>query len=350
MNLTKTFFGTTKEGEAVTRFSLSNKNRMQVDICNIGCSILSILVPDRYGKLRDVVLGYDTSKEYEENSACFGCVVGRIGNRIKGASFSLNEKIFYLEQNEGNNHIHGGFHNFGRKFWNCTHAGLDFLEFSLISPDGEGGYPGTILAQVKYSLSDSNMLTISYKVKAFSPSLCNLTNHSYFNLSGEGSSTILDHLAFINASRITEIDEELIPTGILLPVEGTPLDFRKLKKVGKDLSSDHPQLIHAKGYDHNYVLDSHAGPDALIYAPSSGIYLEVFTNSPGMQFYSGNSLDGTLRGKHGHLYPKQSGFCLETQLFPDTVHHPDFPSCQVVPGHPQNFHTNFHFSVYKERG
>lgn len=345
MNFVKIPFGTTRAGEAVTRFSLSNSHRMQVDICNIGCSILSIQVPDQTGVLRDVALGYDTIKEYEENPACFGCVVGRVGNRIKNASFDFHGKTFYLEKNDGKNHIHGGFYHFGRKFWDCTHIDKDFLEFSLVSPDGEGGYPGSILAQVSYSLSEENSLTITYTVKAFSPSICNLTNHNFFNLSGEGSPTILDHRAIIRSNQITEIDQELIPTGSLLSVDNTPFDFQDARIIGEKISSNHPQLIFAGGYDHNYVLPSSSNAVATIYSPISGICLDVFTTSPGMQFYTGNSLDGTLRGKHGHYYSKQSGFCLETQLFPDAIHHPNFPSCQVVPGHPQHYQTTFHFST-----
>lgn len=345
MKITTKEFGITKTGEAVTRFSLSNKNNMQVDICNIGCSIISVLVPDKNGELRDVALGFDTSEEYEENPTCFGCVVGRVGNRIKDGAFTLNGITYQLEKNDGNNHLHGGSHNFAKKYWTCTHAGEDSLDFRLESPDGEGGYPGNIVATISYTLSDDNALTASYHVTSPDMSICNLTNHSYFNLSGTGNPSIRDHMAMIRSDYITESDSELIPTGKLLPVENTPFDFRQEKAIGQDIDDSHPQIVNGWGYDHNYVLSEGEGPDVSVRSPLTGICMQVYTNSPGMQFYTANHMDGSVRGKNGVYHPQRSGFCVETQLFPDGINHPEFPSCVVTPAQPQDFYTTYQFSI-----
>lgn len=345
MSLQKTLWGTTESGQEVYRYLLSNKNGMQVELTNIGCSILSIMVPDRDGKLIDVALGFDTIGEYENNSANFGCVVGRYGNRIRGGQFSFGGRTWQLEQNEGNNHLHGASGGYAFRYWPVSEEGDDHLTFRLESPDGDGGYPGDLTALVTYSLSEDNGLTLSYRVTTSSETVCNLTNHNYFNLSGAGNGDVLDHELMIQADSITEIDKEFIPTGVLLPVKDTALDFNTPKAIGRDIHSSMEQMVLAGGYDHNFVFRKTEGPNASAYAPKTGILMEVFTNSPGVQLYTANFMDGTTVGKNGVKYPKHGGFCLETQLFPDSVNQPSFPSCVVTKDSPQDFHTTYRFSI-----
>lgn len=345
MKLQKSVWGTTSNQETVFRYSLSNKTGMSVDICNIGCSILSIVVPDQNGTPTDIALGFASLKEYETNCANFGCIVGRYGNRIRRGQFSFQGKICQLEQNEGKNHLHGGCRGYGFRLWDCTEESSERLTFRLFSPDGDSGYPGDLTALVSYTLSEDNSLTISYHNTTSSATVCNLTNHNYFNLSGAGTEDILDHEVIIHSDAVTEIDRELIPTGVLLPVKGTALDFNTPKTIGQDINSDWEQMSWTGGYDHNFVLRRDKDVCAAVYAPKTGIIMEVLTNSPGMQFYTGNFLDGSIIGKNGAVYPKRGGFCMETQLFPDSVNQPAFPSCVVTKDSPQDFHTTYRFSV-----
>lgn len=345
MKLEKKLWGTTKTGESVYRYTLSNEKGMSAEICNIGCSILSLTVPDKEGKPTDVALGYETLGDYEKNPASFGCVVGRYGNRIKGGRFQFAGKTWQLEQNEGKNHLHGASGAYGRRFWPVSEESEDALTFCLKSPDGDGGYPGDLTSRVTYRISEDNELSISYHITTETEAFCNLTNHCYFNLSGHDAGTALDHEVFIGADAITEVDAESIPTGVLLPIGGTDFDFNTPKAIGKDIGGSHPQLAFGGGYDHNYVLKKTDGVCASAYSPKSGIFMEVFTNSPGLQFYTANSLEEREAGKHGVHYGHRSAFCMETQFFPDSINQPAFPSCAVTRDAPLKLRTTYRFST-----
>ncbi|MCI8274747.1 MAG: galactose mutarotase [Lachnospiraceae bacterium] len=345
MKLEKKAWGTAKTGETVYRYTLSNRNGMSVSVCNVGCSILSIIVPDRNGAFTDVALAYETCGDYNRNPASFGCVVGRYGNRIKGGCFRFAGKTWQLEQNEGKNHLHGASGAYGRRFWPVAEESEEALTFCLKSPDGDGGYPGDLTSRVTYRISEDNELSISYHITTETEAFCNLTNHCYFNLSGHDAGTILDHEVFIGADAITEVNEESIPTGVLLPIGGTDFDFNTPKAIGRDIGGSHPQLAFGGGYDHNYVLNKTDGVNASAYSPKSGIFMEVSTNSPGLQFYTANSLEEHEAGKGGAHYGNRSGFCMETQFFPDSVNQPAFPSCVVTKEAPLDLHTAYRFSI-----
>ncbi len=342
MTLKKSAWGTAKTGETVWRYTLSNKNGMSVELCNIGASILRLLVPAKDGRTVDVALGYDSLEEYEHNGANFGCVVGRYGNRIKGGQFSFYGKTCQLEQNEGNNHLHGASGGYAFRYWDCVNEAEDHVSFRLLSPDGDGGYPGNLTALVTYTLSGGNALTLSYRASTDTAAFCNLTNHNYFNLSGAGNGTVLDHEVMIHADAVTEIDKESIPTGRLLPVKDTALDFHTPKAIGRDIESDWEQMTWPGGYDHNYILKKDGAPAASVYAPETGIVMEVETNCPGMQFYTGNGLGGSGY-KDGKAYEKRGGFCMETQFYPDSINRPEFPSCEVTKDAPQKLYTTYRF-------
>lgn len=343
MNLIKILWGTARTGEPVYRYHLSNSHGMSVDLCNIGCSILRLLVPDKYGTPTDVSLGYQTLTEYEHNSSNFGCIVGRYGNRIRKGQFSFHGKSYQLETNDRGNHLHGASDGFAYRFWTCTDEADDHVTFRLESPDGDGGYPGSLTAEVTYRLSEDNALTLSYHAETKTAAFCNLTNHNYFNLSGAGNDTVLDHEVMISSDSYTETEPDSIPTGRILPVDGTPLDFRKPKPIGQDIHASWDPLIWAGGYDHNFVLTPGIQPAASVYAPKTGIFMEVLTTSPGMQFYTGNGLNDPNR-KDGKSYMRFGGFCMETQFYPDSINHPEFPSCELTAGHPQESQTTYRFS------
>ena len=324
---------------SIITHTLSNKNGMSATVTNLGCAIISLKVPDKNGTITDVVLGLDRAEDYAtRNGPFFGVVAGRVANRIAGGTFTLNGKTYTLEKNNGNNHLHGGKNGFDKKVWNVEEATPGKIIFTYNSPCGESGYPGNLYARVTYTLTDDNALRIDYSASTDTITICNLTNHSYFNLSGHNADNICDHVLEIAADKITAIDAELIPTGEFMCVANTPFDFRTPKPIGKDIAA-------AGGYDHNYVLRS---PDcdkgaACVYSPRTGIRMTVYTNSPGMQFYTGNFLAGKITGK-GVAYQKHSGFCMETQIFPDAVNKPHFPSCVVDSANPQQFYTEFKFS------
>lgn len=344
MKLQKKIWGTSSKGDTVYRYTLSNEAGMSVDLCNIGCSILSILVPDRDGNLVDVALGYENITDYETNGANFGCIVGRYGNRIGKSAFTFLGKEYHVEANEGRNHLHGASGGYAYRYWECVEESDERLTFRLESPDGDGGYPGDLVSLVSYSLSEDNGLTISYHITTETAAFCNLTNHNYFNLSGHKSGSILDHEVTLAADAITEIDPESIPTGVILPIAGTALDFNTPKTIGQDIESDMEQIKLAGGYDHNYVLKEGVEVNVTVSSAKTGITMEVITNNPGVQFYTGNFLNG-IAGKDGALYQKRSGFCLETQLFPDSINRPEFPSCMVTKDAPQDFQTTYRFKA-----
>lgn len=345
-------FGTTAEGQAISLYTLSNAKGMEVKIINFGAIVQSLKVPDRDGKAADVVLGFDSLDGYAAEHPYFGAVVGRYGNRIAKGKFSLDGKEHTLATNNPPNALHGGLKGFDKQVWTAEPLegdGAPGLRLQLVSPDGDQGYPGTLTVTVTYTLTDDNGLEIQYEAATDAPTVLNLTNHSYFNLNGAGNGDILGHLVMINADRFTPVDETLIPTGELRPVAGTPFDFTSPKPLGRDINEDDEQIQYGLGYDHNFVLEKET-PGALtlaarVHSPESGRVMEVFTEEPGLQFYSGNFLDGTNKGKGGKVYQHRFGFCMETQHFPDSPNQPGFPSVVLRPGDKYATKTMYKFSV-----
>jgi aldose 1-epimerase len=353
-SVTTTPFGTTPDGEAVDLITLTNGHGIEVRAMSYGGIILSLKVPDRNGALDDVVLGYDDLGGYLDETPYFGALIGRYGNRIGDAGFTLDGTGYELEANDGSNSLHGGFRGFDKHVWEAVAVATDDaarVTFRRTSPDGEGGYPGTLSVTVTYTLTDDDELVVDYLATTDKATPVNLTQHSYFNLAGDGAGDVLNHRLTLNASRYTPVDETLIPTGELAPVEGTPFDFRTPHAIGDRIDADDPQIGFGGGYDHNFVLDRNgAGDDALVLAarveePMSGRVMEIRTTEPGVQFYSGNFLDGTLTGKEGRVYGHRNGFCLETQHFPDSPNQPAFPSTILRPGQEYRSRTVFAFGV-----
>jgi aldose 1-epimerase len=345
-------FGKTKEGTAVERFTLKNANGVEVDIITWGGIVTRLVVPDRNGKPGDVVLGYDSLDPYLVPHPYFGALIGRYGNRIANGQFTLNGKVYTLAKNNGPNSLHGGLQGFDKRVWkgrgvNTAHG--PGVELTYVSADGEEGYPGTLTAKVTYSLDADNALRIEYEATSDKHTVLNLTNHSYFNLAGVGAGDILSHEMQILADRFTPVDETLIPTGELRSVDGTPFDFRTPTRIGARIEADDEQIRFGKGYDHNFVLNGRAGslrPVARVTEATSGRVLEVETTEPGVQFYTGNFLDGSLKGKRT-VYRFRTGFCLETQHFPDSPNQPNFPSTVLAPGDTYRSTTVYRFSTTK---
>lgn len=344
METGKDIFGYTREGNEVHIFSLRNKNGIVAKIINYGGIVTSLSVPDREGRFDDVVLGFDRLEDYLGDHPCFGALVGRYANRIANASFELEGNIYHLAANNGNNHLHGGIRGIDKVLWDyetSMHEKESSLKLIYFSPHGEEGYPGNLSLTVIYSLNNNNELKIEYKAKTDKPTPVNLSHHGYFNLNG-GKKSILGHELMLNASSYTEVNDEFIPTGKLIDVDRTAMDFRKMKPVGRDIS------FVKGGYDHNYVLnddDISLKNAALLYEPESGRSLEVLTTKPGIQFYTGNFLDGTLTGKGGVVYNKHQGLCLETQYFPDSPNQPSFPDTILKPGEDYVHTTIYRFSA-----
>lgn len=338
------------DGKDVYLYTLSNKSGMQVDITNFGATVVAIRVPDRNGKMGDVALGFPSLAGYEPKAdPYFGAIVGRVGNRIANAEFSLDGHTYHLFANDGPNTLHGGKIGFDKRVWDVKDAGPDHITLHYLSPDGEEGFPGNLNATVKYTLMPDNGLRIDYTATTDKDTIQNLTNHTYFNLAGQGSGDVLKQVLTIHADKFTPVNDKLIPTGELKPVAGTPFDFRTPHAIGERINAKDQQLIYAKGYDHNFVLNSGGKLAVVVKAedPSTGRVMEVLTDQPGVQFYTGNFLDGTLKGKDGKTYIHRGAFCLETQHFPDSVHHANFPTTELKPG--QTFHstTIYKFSVAK---
>jgi len=344
-------FGKTPDGAVVEIFTLKNAHGMEVRAMTYGGIITSLRVPDRDGRFDDVVLGYDNLDGYiENNSPYFGAIVGRYGNRIANGQFTLDGNLYRLARNNGPNHLHGGNKGFNQVLWkgevfrNAEGAGVVFRYTSV---DGEEGYPGRLVAEVTYRLNDQDQLIVEYSAKSDKPTPVNLTQHTYFNLTG-GVRDVLDHELKIDANRYTPVDATLIPTGSLAPVAGTPFDFTQPTKIGARIEEEDEQLRNGKGYDHNFVLnrsDSGLVHAARVAEPTSGRVLDVWTTEPGLQFYSGNFLDGTIVGKSGTVYRQRYGFCLETQHFPDSPNRAEFPSTILRPGEEYRSRTVFAFSV-----
>ena len=349
---TRAPFGTAPDGQAVEVFTLINGNGMELRAMSYGATILSIKVPDARGAMGDVVLGYDSLAEYVKGSPYFGAVVGRYGNRIAKGRFTLDGRTYALAVNNGPNALHGGLRGFDKAVWSAALVQTDGgagVAFTLVSPDGDEGYPGTLTARVTYTLMHvRNEVVIDYEASTDRATPVNLTNHSYFNLAGAGVGDILGHLVTLDADRMTPVDTTLIPTGALAPVKGTPFDFRMATAIGARIDADHEQLKNGGGYDHNFVINR-VGPGlvhaARVTEPTSGRTLDISTTEPGVQFYTGNFLDGTLTGKGGLAYPLRSAFCLETQHFPDSPNQADFPSAILRPGRPYRSQTIFAFGV-----
>jgi aldose 1-epimerase len=344
-------FGKTEDGQAVDLYTLSNKNGMEAAITNFGGIVVSLKVPDKTGKSDDVVLGYDQLDGYLTNKAYFGAIIGRYGNRIAHGKFVLNGTTYNIPKNDGDNALHGGLKGFNKRVWTAkdvSDAKGQALELTYLSKDGEEGFPGSLSCKVVYTLTDQNELRIDYSATTDKDTVVNLTNHTYFNLAGQGTSDILGHELMIRAERFTPVDATLIPTGELKVVTGTPFDFTKATAIGARINNDDEQLKVGKGYDHNWVLNS-GGKGGLSLAaeahdPKSGRVLQVLTDEPGVQFYSGNFLDGSITGKNGKVYNHRYGFCLETQHFPDSPNQPKFPSTVLKPGQHYKTTTVFKFS------
>ncbi len=328
----KSDFNTNLNGKKIQLFTLTNSNGMKVEITNFGGKVVSIIVPDKNGVFKDVVLGYDHIDDYISGNPYFGALIGRYGNRIAKGKFTLEGREYQLVKNNGNNHLHGGIMGFNDVVWDATfieNSVGQFLELKYLSKDAEENYPGNLKVKVIYSLTEENELKISYQATTDKTTIINLTHHSFFNLAGEGNGDVLDHELFINSDIFTPTNSESIPTGEFKSVEGTPMDFRSFTAIGNRIEKENEQLKFGNGYDHNYVLKSKQKNIVLaasVHEPVSGRYMEVFTDQPGMQFYSGNFLDGSDDGKGGKKYNKRTAFCLETQHFPDSPNHPNFPS------------------------
>jgi aldose 1-epimerase len=336
------------DGTAIERFTIVNASGVEVTAITYGGIITSWRVPDRTGQMADIVLGYDDPAAYiKNNSPYFGAIIGRYGNRIAKAQFALDGKTYKLAANDGANHLHGGLKGFDKVIWAAEPikgGGGHGVAFTRTSADGEEGYPGALKVRVTYTLTDKNELVVAYEATTDKPTVVNLTQHSYFNLAGQGTGDILAHELRINADRYTPVDSTLIPTGELASVEGSPFDFRKATAIGARIDSDAPQIKFGRGYDHNWVLSrSGTGPlvAAEVYEPKSGRTLVVSTTEPGLQFYTGNFLDGSITGKDGRVYRHRYGFCLETQHFPDSPNHPTFPSTTLRPGETYRTQTVF---------
>ncbi|GGC98108.1 aldose epimerase family protein [Aquisalinus flavus] len=341
-------------GREISLYTLTNKAGMMARITNYGGILTHLFAPDADGRFADVVLGYDTLQDYIDNSPYFGALIGRYGNRIGGASFTLDGKTYALVKSQGENTLHGGKTGFHGVVWDAVPFVADNgqgLTLSHVSPDGDEGFPGTLSVSVTYFLSDNNELQIDYKATTDKATPVALTQHAYFNLSGDLGSPITGHLLRLEADRFTPTDETQIPTGDLAPVKETPFDFRRLRAIGEEIDASDEQLSHGAGYDHNFVLNRKGKGLELaaeVEEPKSGRRMEVLTTEPGVQFYSGNFLDDSYRGK-GTVFGKRTGFCLETQHFPDSPNQPDFPSTILKRGDTLRSQTLYRFSTVKNR-
>jgi aldose 1-epimerase len=344
--VTKSEFGNMPDGTKVEIYTLE-EGAIKARVMTYGARLVSLEVPDRSGKIADIVLGYESLAGYTADpKSYFGSIVGRYGNRIAHATFTLDGKRYQLPANDGVNTLHGGIKGFDKLLWQGKEIPHG-VELTLVSKDGDQGFPGTLTARVRYTL-EAHALKIEYFATTDKDTVLNLTNHSYFNLAGEGQGDILNHLVMLPADRYTPVDSGLIPTGELAPVAGTPLDFHHPTAIGARINDNNEQLKLGGGYDHNYVLNGKIGvlqQAARVVEPTTGRVLTVETTQPGVQFYSGNFLDGTLHGKLGHVYAKHSGFCLETQHFPDSPNHPKFPTSELKPGETYHEVTVFGFST-----
>jgi aldose 1-epimerase len=351
--ISKQPFGVTPEGK-VDIYTLQNSNQIKVEIITYGGIIKSIQTPDKNGQIENICLGFDSLPPYLNEHPYFGAIVGRYGNRIANGKFSIEGNEYNLATNNGPNHLHGGLKGFDKVIWEAKSFENEEkvgLELTYLSEDMEEGYPGNLSVKVTYSLNQENELHIDYEAVTDKKTVCNLTNHSYFNLAGAGNGNVLNHELIIHSDSITPVDENLIPTGEPLAVEGTPFDFRTKKKIGVSIDQDHPQIAYGGGYDHNYILRNSTEELPLISVvtePKSGRKMEVLTTEPGVQFYTGNFLDGTLVGSGNNRYRERYGFCLETQHYPDSPNQPNFPSTLLDVGEKYSTKTVYRFGVVED--
>lgn len=329
---------------------LKNNRGMNVAVSDYGARIVSILVPDKKGNMTDVVLGFNTIEDYLSATETYhGVTVGRFANRIAKGTFKIEDEVYHVKPNNGPNALHGGAGGFDKKVWDRRVNHHQKVEFYLVSPDGEEGFPGNLTVSVCYAISDENELVISYRAHTDKTTVLNLTNHAFFNLNGEGGESVTNHQIKVEADHYLTVDEFQIPTGEFQAVEGTPFDFRQFKPLSEVIDSSHPQIKAAEGFDHNYIIKKASATDVVATAvsPLTGIQLEVLTSEPGIQLYTGNFLNGKDKGKQGQIYKKHDAFCLETQKFPDSPNQPSFPSCILHPGEVFTSETRYRFSVQK---
>lgn len=350
VTVTESNFGVTEKG-AAKLYTLNNTNGMEVEVSNYGGIITRVLAPDRDGKLEDVVLGFDQLEDYQNDHPYFGSAIGRYGNRIAKGKFLIGNEQYTLATNNGPNSLHGGPKGFHKQLWSAKTIKADGqagIELTRTSSDMEEGFPGNLRVIIRYWLSTNNELIMEYEATTDKPTIVNLTNHSYFNLNGGGEGDILGHELRIKANAFTPVDESLIPTGELRPVEGTPFDFRAPTAIGSRIDVDNEQLKFGLGYDHNWVLDRTSDGMELVaslYEPNSGRFMEILTVEPGLQFYSGNFLDSTNTGKKGKVYAYRTGLCLETQHYPDSPNQENFPSTRLNPGETYQTKTIYRFTT-----
>jgi aldose 1-epimerase len=341
-------FGTTSDGQAVTIYTLRNSKGSEARIMNYGGIVVSLKVPDKNGNFDDIVLGYDSVAQYQAKTPYFGALIGRYGNRIGNAKFTLEGKQYTLAQNDGVNTLHGGVKGFDKVMWNAEpfqSKDGPALKLTYLSKDGEEGFPGNLNVTAVYTLTDDNALKLEFKATTDKPTVVNLTHHSYFNLRGQGNGDVLGHLVYINADKTTPVNKGLIPAGDLADVTGTPFDFRKPTAIGARIDDPDPVLQYGPGYDHNWVINKSPGKyglQARVTEPATGRVMEVWSDQPGLQFYAGNFLDGTITGKAGKVYQRRTAFCMEPQHYPDSPNKPQFPSVELKPG--QTYHS---LIVYK---
>ncbi len=349
--MTRSAYGTLPDGQAVEAFTFGNASGMEVQAITYGGIITTLRVPDRNGRLDDVVLGHDNLQGYLDKSPFFGCIVGRYGNRIGKGQFTIDGQAYTLPINNGENHLHGGPQGFDKKNWKAEpfeRADAVGVVFTHTSPDGDMGYPGTLAIEVTYTLTADNTLRFDYKATTDKATPVNLTQHTYFNLAGAGSGDVLGHEVQMQADRYTPVDKGLIPTGELASVDGTPFDFRQPTAIGARIDADHPQIAFGGGYDHNVVfvrIGTGLERVVRVHEPTTGRTMDVSTTQPGTQFYTGNFLDGTITGKGGKVYGRRAGFCLETQHFPDSPNKPEFPSTILRPGETYEQSTAYTFGT-----
>lgn len=346
MAFEKKEFGKTKDGRTAYLYTVENKNGMKAVFTDYGAILVSLYVPDRDGSVDDVVLGFDNIEDYFVNGPNFGATIGRHANRIGGAKFTLNGKEYTLDKNDGNNNLHGGYDGYHKRLWDAaTDDDNNAITFTYESADLDQGFPGNLKVAVTYTLTNDNEIAIEYNGEADEDTVVNLTNHSYFNLLGEGKGTILEHKVWIDSDEFTFADKESIPNGEIRSVKGTPMDFNELKTVARDINVDYDQLNWGTGFDHNWILKTKRGEVSLVaklVEDTTGRIMEVYTDLPGMQLYTGNFLDGTLTGKSGEKYVQRSGLCFETQYYPNAINVPSFPQPVLKAG--EKYHT---VTIYK---
>lgn len=337
-----------KNGKTTALYTLTNANGMEVCITNFGGRLVSVMVPDKDGNMVDVILGFDNINDYMTKPSDFGASIGRYANRIAGGKFELDGETVVLNQNDGENCLHGGAEGWQYQVYEAEQVDAQTLKLTMHSPDGEMGFPGNVTAVVTYTLTDDNAIDIAYSGTTDKPTVLSMTNHAYFNLSGNHAVEGTDQVLYVNADTFTPANDKLIPTGEVRPVEGTPFDFRTPKSIGQDINADYEQLVLGNGYDHNWVLNTAGDVTKLalsVYSPVTGILLEEYTDQPGVQVYTGNFLTGKVAGKHGIMYPKRASVCIETQLFPDTPNRPEWPTATLRPGETYTHRCIYKFSV-----